>query len=57
MAKLLEMKNITKKFGDVVALNNISISLEMGEVLFPLWRKWFWQIDLNESAMWDLSIW
>lgn len=33
MAKLLEMKNITKKFGDVVALNNISISLEMGEVL------------------------
>ncbi|OOH90299.1 xylose ABC transporter ATP-binding protein [Pasteurellaceae bacterium 15-036681] len=33
MAKLLEMKNITKKFGDVVALNNISIDLEMGEVL------------------------
>ncbi|MGQ0287328.1 D-xylose ABC transporter ATP-binding protein [Pasteurellaceae bacterium 22721_9_1] len=33
MAKLLEMRNITKKFGDVVALNDISISLEMGEVL------------------------
>ncbi|OOR97205.1 xylose ABC transporter ATP-binding protein [Canicola haemoglobinophilus] len=33
MAKLLEMKNITKKFGDVCALNNISISLDMGEVL------------------------
>lgn len=30
---LLEMKNITKKFGDVVALNNISISLQEGEVL------------------------
>lgn len=28
MAKLLEMKNITKKFGEVVALNNISISLK-----------------------------
>ncbi|AFU19752.1 D-xylose ABC transporter ATP-binding protein [Actinobacillus suis] len=33
MAQLLEMKNITKRFGDVVALNNISISLESGEVL------------------------
>ncbi|WP_386691758.1 Xylose import ATP-binding protein XylG [Lonepinella sp. MS14434] len=33
MANLLEMHNITKKFGDVVALNNISISLEMGEIL------------------------
>lgn len=30
---LLEMKNITKKFGDVVALNNISIQLEAGEIL------------------------
>lgn len=33
MAQLLEMKNITKKFGEVVALNNISISLEPGEIL------------------------
>ncbi|MFU2114354.1 D-xylose ABC transporter ATP-binding protein [[Pasteurella] aerogenes] len=33
MAQLLEMKNITKKFGEVVALNNISISLEHGEIL------------------------
>ena len=30
---LLEMKNITKKFGDVVALNNFSISLEKAEIL------------------------
>ncbi len=30
---LLEMKNISKKFGDVVALNNISISLEKAEIL------------------------
>ena len=33
MAQLLEMRNITKKFGDVTALNNISITLEMGEIL------------------------
>ncbi|WP_187372665.1 D-xylose ABC transporter ATP-binding protein [Aggregatibacter actinomycetemcomitans] len=33
MMALLEMKNITKKFGDVVALNNISISLEKAEIL------------------------
>lgn len=33
MAQLLEMKNITKKFGDVTALNNISISLSTGEIL------------------------
>lgn len=30
---LLEMKNITKKFGDVTALSNISIELEAGEIL------------------------
>lgn len=33
MEPLLEMKNITKKFGDVVALNNISIQLHAGEIL------------------------
>lgn len=30
---LLEMKHITKKFGDVTALHNISIELEAGEIL------------------------
>lgn len=33
MKRLLEMKNITKKFGDVIALDNISISLNQGEIL------------------------
>lgn len=33
MPVLLSMKNITKKFGEVTALNNISIELEEGEVL------------------------
>lgn len=33
MVQLLEMKNITKKFGDVTALNVISISLARGEIL------------------------
>lgn len=33
MSRLLEMKNITKKFGDVTALSNISIELEPGEIL------------------------
>ena len=33
MSRLLEMKNITKKFGDVTALNNISIELDSGEIL------------------------
>lgn len=28
---LLEMKHITKKFGDVTALHNISIELEAGK--------------------------
>ncbi len=33
MAQLLEMKNITKKFGDVVALNQISLTLDEGEIV------------------------
>ncbi|CDG00214.1 D-xylose ABC transporter ATP-binding protein [Avibacterium paragallinarum] len=33
MPTLLSMKNITKKFGDITALNNISIELNEGEIL------------------------
>ncbi|PJG84854.1 D-xylose ABC transporter ATP-binding protein [Conservatibacter flavescens] len=33
MAQLLKMENITKKFGEVTALNKISIELEAGEIL------------------------
>ncbi|MCW9699894.1 MULTISPECIES: D-xylose ABC transporter ATP-binding protein [unclassified Avibacterium] len=33
MPTLLSMKNITKKFGDVTALNHISIELNEGEIL------------------------
>ena len=33
MAKLLEIKGITKKFGGLVALNNLSFHIEKGEVL------------------------
>ncbi|MBE2894361.1 xylose ABC transporter ATP-binding protein [Spirabiliibacterium falconis] len=33
MDTLLEMKNITKRFGDVKALDNVSISLAAGDVL------------------------
>ena len=32
MAKLLEIKGITKKFGGLVALNNLSFHIEKGEV-------------------------
>ncbi len=33
MTKLLEMKNITKLFGAVKAIDNISLTLESGEVM------------------------
>lgn len=33
MSRLLEMNHITKKFGDVTALRDISITLETGEIL------------------------
>ena len=33
MAQLLRMENITKKFGEVTALNQISIELEAGEIV------------------------
>lgn len=55
MAKLLEMKNITKKFGEVVALNNISISLETGEILSLCGENGSAQINSDESIMWNLS--
>jgi len=33
MAKLLEVRNITKRFGGIVAVNNVSFHMEEGEVL------------------------
>ena len=33
MAKLLELRGVTKKFGELVAVNNLSFDVEEGEVL------------------------
>lgn len=30
---MLELKNITKKFGDIMAVNNLSFSVKMGEIV------------------------
>ena len=33
MEKILEMKNIVKKFGDFTAVDNVDFSLEKGEIV------------------------
>ena len=33
MAAIIELKNITKKFAGVTALNDVSLSVEKGEVV------------------------
>ena len=53
---LLEMKNITKKFGDVTALSNISIELEAGEILSLCGENGSGKSTLMK-VLWYLSLW
>lgn len=39
MPYLLEMKSITKRFGAVKAVDNVSLRLNPGEVVLAVWQK------------------
>ncbi len=54
MTWLLEMKNITKTFGAVKAVDNVSLRLNAGEVV-SLCGENEWEIDADEGAVRYLS--
>ena len=52
---ILEMKNITKEFPGVKALNNVSFQRRRGRDSLPGRRKWRREIDLDEGVERRLS--
>jgi sugar ABC transporter, ATP binding protein len=48
VTKLLELKNISKTFPGVKALQNVNLDLKAGEVL-GLWRERRGKIDADED--------
>ena len=48
VTKLLELKNISKTFPGVKALQNVNLDLKAGEVL-GLWRERCGKVDADED--------
>ena len=55
MAWLLEMKNITKTFGAVKAVDNVSLRLNAGEVVSLCGENGSGEIDADEGVVRYLS--
>ena len=53
--KVVEMKNITKKFGSFVANDNINLTVHKGEVHALLGEKRCRKIYSNEYTVWFIS--
>jgi putative multiple sugar transport system ATP-binding protein len=53
---ILEMRNITKTFPGVKALNNVSFSVAQGEIHALVGENGAGKIDPDECAKWRISI-
>ena len=49
---VIEVKNVTKKYGKVVAVDNISFNIEEGEIVGLLRTKWCRKKYYNEHDNW-----
>ena len=49
---MIEVKNVTKKYGKVVAVDNISFTINEGEIVGLLRAKWCRKKYNNEYAYW-----
>ena len=60
MSALLDIKNLNVQFdtdeGRIVAVENISLSVNAGEVLGSSWRVWFWKIS-NSKINYAIKSW
>lgn len=45
---MIEVRNLTKKYGDHFAVQDISFSLEKGKIYGLLGPKWCWKINYND---------
>lgn len=47
---VIEVKNVTKKYGKAVAVEDISFTINEGEIVGLLRTKWCWKEYNNEYA-------
>lgn len=45
---LIEVKNVTKRYGNFTAVDNINFSIQEGEIVGLLRSKWCWKKYYNE---------
>ena len=48
MNNIIEIKDLTKEYKCVKAINNLSFEVHKGEILGLLRTKWKWKIDNNK---------
>ena len=47
MKNVIEVKNLTKEYKGIKAINDLSLEVHEGEILGLLRTKWKWKIDHN----------
>lgn len=48
MNKVIEIKNLTKEYKKLKAIDNLSFEVKEGEILGLLRSKWKWKINNNK---------
>ena len=48
MEKIVEVKNLTKEYKNLKAINDLSFEVKKGEILGLLRTKWKWKIHNNQ---------
>lgn len=48
MNNIIEIKNLTKQYKDLKAIDNLSLEVHEGEILGLLRTKWKWKINNNQ---------
>ena len=51
---VLRLKGLTKRFGPILANDDVTIELQKGEVLALLGEKWSGQNNAYEYVVWSL---
>lgn len=48
MNHVIEVKNLSKQYKELKAIDNLSFEVHEGEILGLLRTKWKWKVDNNE---------
>ena len=49
---MIQIENVTKKFGEAVVLDEINMELQPGNIYGLVGKKWFGKNNVNEMYLW-----